>query len=200
MQVFLVHGMGRTPRSLALLAWRLGRAGMQVSSFGYRVREHDLASIAARFVAHVEERAAGPYAVIGHSLGNVVARLASPDLPPGLARLVMLAPPNRTSRVATLLRDSVVFRALTRDAGQRLGDAAFYDALPIPEVPTTVFAGTAGPRAAWLPLGGEISDGLVALEETRLPGAEHRAVAALHTFIMNDAEVTTAIVELLTAR
>ena len=197
MQVFLVHGMGRTPRSFALLSWRLARAGMQVSSFGYRVREHDLTSIAARFAAHVEERAAGPYAVIGHSLGNVVARLASPDLPPGLAHLVMLAPPNRPPRLASLLRDHGVFRALTQDAGQRLADAAFYDALPIPAVPTVVFAGTAGPRAAWLPLGDDVSDGVVALEETRLPGADHREVAALHTFIMNDAEVTKTIVELL---
>ena len=172
---------------------------MRVSSFDYRVREHDLRSIAARFAAHVEERAAGPYAIVGHSLGNVVARLASPDLPPGLARLVMLAPPNRPPRLAALLRDHGVFRALTQDAGQRLADASFYDALPIPEVPTTIFAGTAGPRASWLPFGVDVSDGVVALDETRLPGAEHREVAALHTFIMNDAEVTAAIVELLGA-
>jgi alpha-beta hydrolase superfamily lysophospholipase len=197
MRVFLIHGMGRTPRSLALLAWRLERAGMTVHSFGYRVREHELRHIAARFAAFVAEHAHGPYAIVGHSLGNVIARLASPALAPGFARFVMLAPPNRPARLATLLRDRVVFRALTSDAGQRLADPAFYDALPVPSVPTLIFAGTAGPRASWLPHGSAASDGIVAVEETHYPGADHREVAAIHTFIMNDAEVTKAIVEFL---
>jgi hypothetical protein len=195
MQVFLVHGMGRTPRSLALLAWRLERAGLRTSHFEYRVREHDLRTIALRFAAHVHGRSSGEYAVVGHSLGNVVARLAAPDLAPGFARFVMLAPPNRPSRLATLLRDRPLFRALTRDAGQRLSDPSFFEALPVPDVPTLVFAGTGGPRAAWLPFGDAISDGVVGLDETRLAGAEHRQVPAIHTFIMNDAEVTRSILE-----
>ena len=197
MRVFLLHGMGRTPRSLALLAWRLERSSMTAHSFGYRVREHDLRHIAARFAAFVEEHAHGPYAIVGHSLGNVIARLASPELPPGFERFVMLAPPNRPPRLAALLRDHAVFRALTSDAGQRLADPAFYDALPVPSVPTLIFAGTAGPRARWLPHGGAASDGVVAVDETFYPGAEHREVPAIHTFIMNGAEVTQAIVEFL---
>lgn len=203
MHVFLVHGMGRSPRSLALLAWRLERAGMRTTRFGYEVRSQPLAHIAARFAQFVAERACGPYAIVGHSLGNVIARAAWPDLPPGLTRLVMLAPPNQPSKLAAYMGSHPVlggvFRALTRDAGERVADPEFYASLPIPPVPTVIFAGTRGPRAEWLPHGGAITDGVVALDETHLPGADHRQVAAIHTLIMNDAEVTRAIVELLSA-
>lgn len=190
LHVFLVHGMGRTHRSLALLGARLERGGLSTSRFGYDVRAHTLDEIRERFVAHVRTRAAGaPYGIVGHSLGNVIARLASPRLPAGLTGIVMLAPPNRPPRLATLLADRPIFRALAQDAGQRLADPAFYDTLPVPAVPTLIFAGTAGPRARWLPLGHLPSDGVVAVDETPLAGAEHRTVPALHTFIMNDARV-----------
>lgn len=190
MQVFLIHGMGRTPRSFALLAHRLRREALRPVLFGYRVRDAPLAHIAARFAAFVGEHAQGPYAIVGHSLGCVITRLASPALPEGLAAIAMLAPPNRSPRIARLLRDVPLFRALTRDAGQRLADPSFYEGLPVPPVPTLVIAGTVGPRA---PFAGQPSDGLVALDETLLEGAEHRTVASIHTFVMNDAEATRAI-------
>jgi pimeloyl-ACP methyl ester carboxylesterase len=198
-QLFLIHGMGRTPRSLGLLAWRLERAGLRTSRFGYRVREHTVEQLAARFAAHVHEHATGPYAIVGHSLGNVIARLASPRLPPGLSHFVMLAPPNRPARLARLLGEHTltrgIFGAITRDAGRRLAEPAFFEALPIPDVPTLVFAGTAGPRAPWLPFGGARSDGIVAVDETFLVGSEHREVRAIHTLIMNDTSVAKAIAE-----
>lgn len=189
MHVFLVHGMGRTHRSLLLLALRLERGGVTTSRFGYDVRRAPLDTIAERFAVHVKERAPGAYGIVGHSLGNVIARMASPSLPPGLRGIVMLAPPNRPPRLAALLRDHPVFHGYAGDAGQRLADPAFYASLPVPEVPTLVFAGTAGPRAHWLPFRGALSDGVVAVDETPLRGAEHRTVPALHTFIMNDPRV-----------
>jgi pimeloyl-ACP methyl ester carboxylesterase len=197
MQVFLLHGMGRSPASLALLEWRLARAGMRTSQFGYRVTQHDLAQIGARFGAHVRRVATGPYAIVGHSLGNVIARIASPTLPEGLAGVVMLAPPNRSPRLARRFHRLPIYDALFRDAGQRLADPAFFEQLPVPAVPTLIFAGSVGPRAAWLPFEGAMSDSVVAVDETTLADAEHRVVPALHTFIMNDAQVTRAIVDFL---
>lgn len=197
MQVFLVHGMGRSPASLALLSWRLGRAGMRTSQFGYQVIRHDLSQIGARFAAHVRAAATGPYAIVGHSLGNVIARMASPTLPEGLLGLVMLAPPNQSPRLARRFHRLPVYNALFRDAGQRLADPTFYAELPVPSVPTLIFAGSVGPRARWLPFEGVMSDSVVAVDETTLPDADHRVVPALHTFIMNDAEVTRATVEFL---
>jgi len=176
---------------MALLGWRLRRAGMSTASFGYDVRTASLATIAERFADFTREHAAGsPYAIVSHSLGGVITRMAGDALPDGLVAIAMLAPPNQPPRLAARLAGHAAFRAFTGDAGQRLRDPAFYDALPRPRVPTLVIAGTVGPR---FPFDGQPSDGVVALDETHLPGAEHKVVAAIHTLIMNHGAATEAI-------
>ncbi len=140
MRVFLLHGMARTPASMLVLAARLRRAGYPVALFGYSVSVETLEAIVERFVERVQrEIAAGEeFAVVGHSLGNVITRLASPRLPPGFCRFVMLAPPNGSAKSATVLRRNPLFRALTRDTGQRLGDPEFFATLPRPAVPLSL--------------------------------------------------------------
>ncbi len=193
MRVVLIHGMGRTSTSLALLSRRLRNAGHLTSSFGYFVSRAPLDVIADNFVAHIDRHTQGePFAIVGHSLGNVVTRLALSRLPQ-LERIVMLAPPNQPPALARILKDNPLFRALTRDAGQRLADAtAFYASLPVPQMPVLIVAGTLGAKLAGGPWQGP-TDGIVGLEETRLPSApnvEHVTVPAMHTLIMNSAVVT----------
>jgi pimeloyl-ACP methyl ester carboxylesterase len=201
-KVFLLHGMGRSTASLLLLRHRLSRAGFEPHSFGYAVAREPLGSIVARFVTEVASsvREGEAYGIVGHSLGNVIARAASPALARGLARIVMLAPPNSSPVLARRLARVPFFGFFTGDAGRSLGDPGFYAALPVPAVPTLVIAGNAGPRAAWLPFRGEPSDGVVSVAETRLEGAEHREVPCLHTFIMHDGEVARLTSDFLAAR
>ena len=192
--------MGRTPASFALLRRRLRAAGNDVVGFHYMVTLETLDAIAARFAGHVRARAGGePFAVVAHSLGNIVTRMCLPL--PGLCRFVMLAPPNRPPVMARALRDNgllgPVFRALTRDAGRKLHDEDFYARLPVPDLPAIVVAGTHGPRQTWLPFGGAPSDGVVAVDETRLPGVPHVELRALHTFIMADARVGRLVLAFL---
>lgn len=199
MRVFLIHGMGRSRASMALLALRLARQGHAPALFGYGVRRQTLEEIVDRFVdtvrAKVEAPETGngtrtePYAVVGHSLGNVITRLASPRLPPGFARFVMLAPPNRPPALARAMRENPFFRRATHDAGRKLTDGAFFEEVPIPDVPSLIIAGTRGPRAAWLPFGGAPNDSIVGVEETRLPGVPSVEVHGVHTFLMNRRDV-----------
>ncbi len=203
MRVFLIHGMGRTQVSMALLARRLRAAGHRPSAFSYFVTRDPLERIAERLVAHVDEARADAgddegFAVIGHSLGNVITRLALPRLP-ALSRFVMLAPPNRPPVLARTFSTNPLFRALTRDAGDKLTDEEFFRRLPLPTAPTLIVAGTRGPRARWLPFSGAASDGVLGVEETRLPGIAHVEVPAIHTFIMNDAEVARLTLRFLQA-
>jgi hypothetical protein len=199
MRVFLIHGMGRTRASMLLLARRLARAGHAPSPFGYGVAQHELSRIAEDFAAHVARTAraepGAPYAVIGHSLGNVITRLCSPQLPAGFARFVMLAPPNRSPALARAMRKSRLYALLTGDAGKKLGDHGFFEQLPIPDVPTLVIAGQA--EARLLPFRGAASDGIVGVHETQLAGARHELVTAAHTFIMNDRRATKLVLEFL---
>ena len=207
MHVVLIHGMGRTPRSMGRLGRRLTEHGHEVSYFGYGVRSSTLDALAARFSRELSAVARrGPYAVIGHSLGNVIYRLAEPSLDRLPAQVVMLAPPNTPSAAARLLSElpvaRVLFRAITGHAGERLVDADFYAALPVPRAPALVLAGDRGPRGA-LPFERAPNDGLVAVEETRLPAhpgaprSEHEVVPAIHTFIMNHPRVLRRIEDAL---
>lgn len=194
--------MARTPVSMMLLGHRLRRAGFAVSYFGYSVTFERLDRIAQRFVGRVEQAMAGgdagmPYAVVGHSLGNVITRMASASLPAGFARFVMLAPPNRSPAIARRLRRNLLFRLFTGDAGQRLADESFFAQLPVPAVPTLIVAGNAGPQGAALPLGEAANDGIVRLDETQLEGTPTLEVPALHTFLMNRRDVAASVLAFL---
>lgn len=178
--------------SLGPLGRKLRAAGHQVSSFDYFVAVETLDAIARRFTQFVLTEADGqPFAIVGHSLGNVITRMCLPLA--GLERLVMLGPPNHPPVMARALRRNPVFRMLTRDAGRKLLDDTFYASLPVPTVPTLIIAGNRGPRAAWLPFDGTASDGVVRVEETRLDGVPHVEVPEWHTFIMNGPEVAQLV-------
>lgn len=198
MRVILIHGMGRTPRSMMLLGMRLKQAGFEVNSFGYDVRKTSLHDIAEHFAVFVRSHVhlGEPFGIVTHSLGGVITRLASAQLQAGLSHIVMLAPPNAPPRLASLVQRhaSTPYRFLFRDAGQHLLDASFYARLPIPLVKTLVIAGDAGPRVHFE---GAPNDAVVAVDETRLEGAEHHIVHTIHTIIMNDRDVTRRAIDYL---
>jgi hypothetical protein len=200
MRLLLIHGMGRTPLSLALLGRRLSQQGHCVRYFGYAAFHESFDQIVARLVATICATASSqPYALIGHSLGGILARSALPALahmPPRY--LVMLAPPNQAPLLARRLHKHLLYWLMTRDCGSKLTDQGFYATLPQPTIHTTIIAGTAGPRGHWSPFGDRPNDGVVAVEETRLgPNTEVILVPSLHTLIMNSPQVTRTICDLL---
>jgi alpha-beta hydrolase superfamily lysophospholipase len=142
--------MGRSPASFAFLARKLRKTGHRVSLFGYTVRNTSLDDIAERFVTHVrgvldaEPDEAPRYAIVAHSLGSVIVRMASPRLPAGFDRFAMLAPPNRAPLLARRLRDRGLFKAMAGDAGQRLADPEFIRNRPVPDTATLILAGVMG--------------------------------------------------------
>lgn len=201
MRIFLLHGMARTPVSMGLLAWRLKKAGHAPHLFGYTVLTHDLERIAERFAERVHRvlDGASSYAVIGHSLGNLITRLASPRLPPGFERFVMLAPPNRPPAIACTPGPDLVLRFTAGDAGRKLRDPGFFAGLPMPEVPALIIAGNRGPRAGWLPFEGAPNDAILRVDETLLAGVATVELPAVHTFLMNHREVARVILRFLAA-
>jgi hypothetical protein len=191
----LVHGMGRTPLSMALLARRLDAAGMATKLFGYVAMVEGFAACRDRLQRVVDQETAdAPAILIGHSLGTVLIRAACPQLRRPPFGGFLLAPPSRASRAARAVAPRRLFRLLTGEMGQLLADADFMNALPLPTAPTTVYAGTGGPRGSWSPFAGEPNDGVLAVAETQLPGAPTRLVPAIHTFIMNSRDVAEDIV------
>lgn len=196
MRVLLVHGLGRTPLSLRSLAGSLRCWGFEPELFGYLAMAQRYDRVVDRLRRRIERlAAAGEYGLVTHSLGAVLVRDALPRIRGRAPRqVVMLAPPNRLPRTATVLHRFPPYRWLLGECGANLASAEFYARLPGLDAPYTIIAGTGGPGWKWLPLAGTVHDGLVAVEETRLrPGDAPVTLPVGHTFIMRHPEVQAIV-------
>ncbi len=197
MDIILIHGMGRTPASMLILKRRLAKLGYGTYLFGYAAWAENLDGVSARLVRKIEQRVGSlPYAVIGHSLGSVILRRALVELTNPPRHTFLLAPPMRACKAARFFSRYGLYRALTGEMGSLLADEAFMHSLPLPPN-TVIYAGTAGPRARWLPFGNEANDGILTLDEVASESGERVEVAASHTFIMNSRAVLDDIVRRL---
>jgi hypothetical protein len=182
----LVHGMGRTPVSMVLLALRLRRAGFATAIFGYLATLERFPACAARLQRFIEKRAgAVPFIVVGHSLGTVLLRDVLPRLARAPAACFLLAPPARACVGARMFAPFLPYRIITGEMGQLLADERFMASVPVPACPTWIYAGTGGPRGAFYPLGDEPNDGILKVSETQISGVPVVLVPAMHTFLMN---------------
>ena len=196
MNLLLVHGLWRTPLSFFPLIRRLRGWGYVTEQFGYAAVAQRYDFIVSRLIQRLERLGcAGPYSVIGHSLGGVLLRSALAHVTGPLPRhLVMLGTPNRSPRLAQVLGVHWVYRRIMGDCGVNLSSPLFYESLPSPNVPYTIIAGTAGPRGRWSPFGNEPNDGIVAVSETRIRDDDPVVVLPVtHTFMMNKARVHQVI-------
>lgn len=201
MNILLLHGQGRTTHAMRILGIRLSRLGHHVLYFRYYTRTEKFTQIVDRLVDTIktilpEDQ---PYMLVGHSMGGLLARASLPGLEDHLPfHLVLLASPSRPPRLAPYARRSRIYRYFTNDCGQQAANAEFYKALPKPAVPTTVIAGSGGPRAHWLPYGYEANDGAISMQETYLgPEYEMIQVPSIHTFIMNSRQTLNHINRIL---
>ena len=201
MKLLLVHGLWRTPLSFLLLVRRLRGWGYQTEAFGYAAVAQGYDAIVSRLIQRLERLAgAGPYAVIGHSLGGVLLRSALAHLASQPEHIVMLGTPNRPPRLAQTLGVRWVYRRIMGECGVNLSSPLFYASLPLPRVPYTIVAGTGGPRGRWSPFGNEPNDGIVAVSETRILDDDPLVLLPVtHTFMMNNARVHEVIRHALTA-
>lgn len=201
MRVLLVHGLGRSRLSLALLACRLSQSGHAPELFPYSALAETNDRIVSRLVTRLRCLAAQGVEVglVGHSFGGLLLREALAAVPELRVRhLVMLATPNRQPRLARRVYTKLPFRILRGSCGQRLADPSWFRSLPRLSIPYTVVAGTGGWGGRLSPFEGEPNDGAVAVSETVLGDNDRPIlVPALHTFIMNKRSVHRLIVESL---
>lgn len=187
--VVLVHGMGRTPVSMSLLARALKREGYHVLNWGYSSRCCSVAQLGQRLTVDLRAYRGSEWDrvhFVGHSLGTVIIRwvLANDTISQRVGRVVMLAPPNQGSHKADL-------------TAKRFGRFL----KPLPELQTTP---TSTARLLVVPshvavgvIAGKY-DGKVSIAETHLKGeAAHIIVPASHSFLMLRSDVKTLTIRFL---
>lgn len=200
MHAILLHGMARTPLAMLVLAVRLRKAGMTPHLFAYSAAFESWDGCRKRLQGFIQRRVANaPFILIGHSLGSVLIRGVLPRLTHKPDACFFLAPPTKACMAARKFAPRGLYKLVTGEMGQLLARADFMASLPIPEVPTRVYAGVNGPRGRYSPFGEVCNDGILALHETALPGASCVEVQAMHTFIMLNQGVARDIIQITRA-
>lgn len=200
--VVLVHGLGRTEHSMAVLAQRLRWAGYEATAFGYDSRLDPVARQAAALEETVARCCAEARRVhfVGHSLGGIVIRsylAASP--PDALGRVVLLAPPSQGSKLADWLREVPLASEALGPAGRALGtdESDVPAGLPPPAYEMGIVAGDRSFNALGSAIIEGPDDGIVALGRTRVEGVPMIVLPRSHAFIMNSRHAARAVVQFL---
>lgn len=112
--VILLHGLGRSARSMRRMERALANEGYSTLNVDYPSTCHSVENLADRFVRPALEKArgasAGPAHFVTHSMGGILVRaLAAQNLLHAKTRAVMLAPPHAGSELADRLRGRFPF-------------------------------------------------------------------------------------------
>jgi triacylglycerol lipase len=123
--VILLHGLGRTSRSLNKMADALQAAGFRAVNLDYPSRRKTIQELAPETIERGLSRCAKMRAstvhFVTHSMGGVLVRYyISHHRPENLGRVVMLSPPNRGSEAADHLQDTALYKWFNGPAGQQL--------------------------------------------------------------------------------
>jgi triacylglycerol lipase len=201
--VVLLHGLGRTQRSMVTLGRRLEGCGLSVVNIGYRSRSGPINELSAYVWEEIGRRCTDRdrrIHFVTHSLGGIILRhgLKTYGLNT-LGRSVMLSPPNQGSEVIDILGRFSICRAILGPAGIQLGTTRH--SLPnqlgpvdfelgviigdqslssIPPLPSSLFGGA--------------NDGKVSVARAGIPGmADLLVLPCGHTFIMNSLTVAAQV-------
>ena len=187
--VVLIHALGRTKWSMALLARRLRAAGWPVVLASYPSLRLPIAEAAERVAIQVAQHGQrwGRVHLVGHSLGGLLARrlaLTRPEL--RIGRVVQIGSPNAGTEVGNRLLRWAVPRWVL---GPVLAEVAAFPrrVARVENVAAIAGTGQLGWLARALGLYGP-NDGLVTVRSAWSGAAARAAVPVSHSFLPFSAE------------
>ena len=150
--VILIHGLMRTAKSMQGLGKYLCKQGYNVYLYGYSSSEHQIQDHSIKFLSDLDKlleqisnknnknnkKLFGSVSIITHSLGGIIAREALSKLKSKnkgiIKNLIMLAPPNKGSKLARFMAKILPFWAKRVKPLSQLSDdpGAFVHQVAIP--------------------------------------------------------------------
>lgn len=193
-QVVLLHGLGRTSRSMDLVAEALRTGNYVVCNVDYPSREYVITElVGAHVVPAIHDcglDVRGPIHFVTHSMGGIIVRqIAAVAALPTIGRVVMLAPPNQGSEVVDVLGDNWLFEFVNGPAGRQLGTEAESKPNSLGEADFEL--GVITGNTSINPLLSNIipgeDDGKVAVQRAKVVGMQDFLILPVsHPFIMRD--------------
>lgn len=202
--VVTLHGLGRSRDAMDEIGEHLADSGdfgwinVTYASSRRSLDEH------AQSLARVLENLKGVEQIdfVCHSLGNLVVRrylgeetLKEPrwETDPRIKRMVMIGPPNNGAQLARLFKDNKLFGLVMGPSGKELA-VSWEDAqrqLATPKFEFGIIAGgSGGDGSGTNPIVDGDDDMVVAVEETRLPGAtDFIVLPRWHGLLLHDEQV-----------
>ena len=200
--VILLHGLGRSDKSMRALQQHLEQAGFSVINFNYPSTRISLAD-SASYLHHVIRALDGIEAIhlVGFSMGGLVTRTYLGEYgDPRIRRTVLIGVPNLGADLATTLHRNWAYRLVAGPAGQELvtGPNGAGAKLPSPSGEFGVIAGFRDAPQGYNPLIPGDDDGTVSVACTRLPGAaDFLAVKTIHSLLCRSSQTLDGTVRFL---
>jgi len=195
--VVLLHGMGRTYRSMKAMAAFLTMKGYSVVNIAYPSTRETIPIIIEKYIKpelnKIKNRTDSKIHFVTHSLGGILVRqlLQTEALPLG-SKIVMLCPPNHGSEIVDRFKNSWWFQKLNGPAGQVLGteQSSLPNQLKSISYDVGIITGTKSYEPWFSALFNNANDGKVSVESARLDEMKDFLVVNLgHTFIMKNKNV-----------
>jgi pimeloyl-ACP methyl ester carboxylesterase len=206
--VILLHGIGHTKWNMYFVEHALKKEGYETLNISYPSLSKGIDAL-SDFIHERLEMAEiwdknHKINFVTHSMGGIVTshylnKYEDSIEKEYVGRVVMIAPPNKGSEIADLLKDFTPYKKLFGPAGQELTTSHREKNIKKPYYEVGVIAGTRG----WPYMLGNVSikgahDGRVALERTKMEGMrDHVALPATHSFIAWKPSVHQQIIRFL---
>jgi triacylglycerol lipase len=193
--VVLLHGLGRSTRSMRPIARALEGRGYQVLNIRYPSRAASTTALAHGIAKQIDRLCPpGPLHFVTHSMGGLLLRVAVAvgDIPvERIAHVVMLGPPNGGTELVESLTArpcfATVYGRVVGPAGLELGTGpgSLADRLPPVSFSLGVIAGNRSINPVFSALIPRPNDGKVSVARTTVPGMRDMMVLPYpHLFLV----------------
>ena len=206
-RVVLLHGLGRSARSMRPVERKLADRGYRVLNIDYPSRTADIDTLAAAVGKNVREWVHDETTdFVTHSLGGILLRVAVERgylRREQIGRVVMLGPPNAGSELADVLPRMLgfgwIYRQFTGPAGLQLGTKnGVPRRLPPVSFDLGVIAGSKSYNPLFSAILGDANDGKVRVDNARVDGMrDFLVVPHWHPLLMIAPEVIAQVVHYL---